>query len=85
MLLETRQHPLRVGDILLLCSDGLTEMVPDRAIAAILADPVPLPVQAQQLIDAAKAAGGRDNVSVILVHVGQMIKKSGNAGKWWKK
>ena len=85
VLLETRQHPLRVGDILLLCSDGLTEMVPDRAIAAILADPVPLPVQAQQLIDAAKAAGGRDNVSVILVHVGQMIKKSGNAGKWWKK
>lgn len=85
VLLETRQHPLRVGDILLLCSDGLTEMVPDRTIAAILADAAPLPVQAQQLIDAAKAAGGRDNVSVILVHVGQMIKKSGNSGKWWKK
>lgn len=85
VLLETSQHALRAGDTLLLCSDGLTEMVPDRTIAAILVDAAPLPTQAQRLIDAAKSAGGRDNVSVILIHVEQVIKKSGIAGKWWKK
>ena len=52
---------------------------------AMLGEAAPLPVLAQQLIDAAKAAGGRDNVSVILIHVEQAIKKSGIVGKWWKK
>ena len=85
VLLETGQHDLRAGDTILLCSDGLTEMVPDAALAAMLGEAAPLPVLAQQLIDAAKAAGGRDNVSVILIHVEQAIKKSGIVGKWWKK
>lgn len=85
VLLETSQHALRTGDTLLLCSDGLTEMVPDWMIAAVLADAAALPTQAQRLIDAAKSAGGRDNVSVVLIHMEQMIKKSGIAGKWWKK
>ncbi|MEZ5606612.1 MAG: Stp1/IreP family PP2C-type Ser/Thr phosphatase [Burkholderiaceae bacterium] len=85
VLLETGSHALHAGDTLLLCSDGLTEMVSDSAIAAILAEAAPLPTRAQRLIDAAKAAGGRDNVSVILIHADQTIKKSGIVGKWWKK
>lgn len=52
-------------DILLICSDGLSDMLTDEQIEEILSqDPAPL-----HLIEAAKAAGGRDNVSVILVKI----------------
>jgi serine/threonine protein phosphatase PrpC len=57
------------GDRLLLCSDGLTTMVPDDEIAAILAretDPEPA---ADALVRAANAAGGADNVSVVIADV----------------
>ena len=55
------------GDRLLLCSDGLTDMVDDAGIAAILADGASLEDTASTLRDAALAAGGRDNVTVVLV------------------
>ena len=55
------------GDTFLICSDGLHGLVPDAVIARILRDPDgDLEGQAQALIDAALAAGGRDNVSAIL-------------------
>jgi serine/threonine protein phosphatase PrpC len=57
---------LEPDDLFLLCSDGLTGMVDDAAIAAILAEGEP-EVAADRLIEAALAAGGRDNVSVIVV------------------
>lgn len=57
---------LEPDDLFLLCSDGLTGMVDDGAIAAILAAAEP-EVVADRLIEAALAAGGRDNVSVIVV------------------
>ncbi|MEO5509171.1 MAG: protein phosphatase 2C domain-containing protein [Longimicrobiales bacterium] len=55
------------GDTLLLCSDGLTAMLTDTAIAGILAQPAGLSDIAAQLIDAANAAGGRDNTTVVLL------------------
>ncbi|HEX6551803.1 MAG TPA: protein phosphatase 2C domain-containing protein [Ktedonobacteraceae bacterium] len=62
--------PLAAGDILLLCSDGLWEMVRDRQIAAILTTLLPDPSRkAHALIQAALAGGGVDNVSVIVVQV----------------
>jgi serine/threonine protein phosphatase PrpC len=62
--------PLAAGDILLLCSDGLWEMVRDQQIAAILTAPTPDPSRtAQALIQAALVGGGEDNVSAILVQV----------------
>jgi len=65
--------PLAAGDILLFCSDGLWEMVRDQQIAAILTSPMPDPSQiAQALLQAALAGGGDDNVSVIVVQVGNM-------------
>ncbi len=65
--------PLVAGDILLLCSDGLWEMVRDRQIAAILTTPLSDPSRkAHALIQAALAGGGVDNVSVI---VGQVSKQ----------
>jgi protein phosphatase len=60
------------GDIFLLCSDGLTAMLTDDAIAGILAQPAALTEIAEQLIEAANAAGGRDNTSVVLLRASSL-------------
>ncbi|MCL5270639.1 MAG: Stp1/IreP family PP2C-type Ser/Thr phosphatase [bacterium] len=58
------------GDIYLLCSDGLTSMVPDERIAQILSDnPVDLTLLCDALVEEANQTGGIDNISVILVRV----------------
>ncbi len=54
------------GDILLLCSDGLWEMVRDNEVLKIIQSTPNLEQAAQKLIDAANAAGGTDNISVVL-------------------
>jgi PPM family protein phosphatase len=54
------------GDRLLLCSDGLTDMVEDATIARILAENDPPAGAAQSLLDEALKCGGRDNVTVIV-------------------
>jgi protein phosphatase/serine/threonine-protein phosphatase Stp1 len=62
---STVHGPLRKGDLLLLCSDGLTRMVPEAEIARLLRD---RGVEAvDDLIAEALRAGGRDNVTVIAV------------------
>jgi protein phosphatase len=58
---------LRPGDQVLLCSDGLTEAVDEPRIAALLADPGDGPDVCRALIDAANAAGGPDNITVVLL------------------
>lgn len=55
------------GDILLLCSDGLTNMIDSADIAGILGAVRDLEVSARALIATAKAAGGLDNITVVLV------------------
>lgn len=56
------------GDVLVLCSDGLTNMVSDdRILAIVLANEDDLDRACRELVAAANAAGGRDNVSVVLV------------------
>ncbi len=70
---DTCAVPLAAGDILLLCSDGLWEMVRDQQIAAILTLPTPDPSQtAHALIQAALAGGGEDNVSAIVVKMSKL-------------
>lgn len=59
-------HP---GDVLLICSDGLTEMLPDHAIAELLDEGAEPGETADRLVEAANHAGGHDNVSVALVVV----------------
>ncbi len=54
------------GDIFLLCSDGLSGMVPDKQMEEILRGQPDLEKACAQLIDAANANGGNDNVTCVL-------------------
>jgi PPM family protein phosphatase len=66
---EVATVQLRDGDYLLLCSDGLTEMVEDSAIARTLCNATATDSAARVLIDLALAGGGRDNVTVVLARI----------------
>jgi serine/threonine protein phosphatase PrpC len=67
---EIHEYPVKPGDIFLLCSDGLCDMVEDEDIGmAVQTLGGNLPLAAQQLVQMANDNGGRDNVSVILVRV----------------
>jgi protein phosphatase len=64
------RQELQVGDVLLLCTDGLWEMVRDpNRIVGIIEEAPTLDRAAQWLVQAANAAGGKDNISVVLVRV----------------
>jgi len=68
-LVEVNEHRVEAGDLYLMCSDGLSDMVTDAGIAAIVrGGGGTLAHKARQLIDAANGAGGRDNISVLLAH-----------------
>jgi protein phosphatase len=67
--IDTWTYPVRAGDVLLLCSDGLTSMVPEERLEQILASAPDLKAAAQALIDEANAAGGRDNITVVLSRI----------------
>lgn len=58
------------GDRLLLCSDGLTSMLPDDTIAELLGGYRDPSSAAHALIEAANGAGGQDNISVVVVDLG---------------
>ncbi len=67
---EVHSYPVQVGDIYLLCSDGLNDMVTDEDMELTLSSlQANLPLAAGQLVQQANDNGGRDNVSVILVRV----------------
>jgi protein phosphatase len=63
---ETFSVPAKDGDVYLLCSDGLSGMVPDGLMQEILARDEPLSNRAQGLIDAANENGGRDNITAVV-------------------
>jgi len=67
---EIHEHPTQPGDIWLLCSDGLNDMVSDEDIAVTLGSlAANLELAARQLVQMANDNGGRDNVSVVLVKI----------------
>ncbi len=82
---DIKQIELATGDMLLLCSDGLTDMLTDTEVGAVIAGggdaSTPYPRQrgtsgnadlknvTQGLVDAANSKGGRDNISVVVVRV----------------
>jgi protein phosphatase len=63
---DSRTWPARAGDVYLICSDGLTSMVAEAQVAAIIQGSDSLAAAGRTLIDAANDAGGRDNITVIL-------------------
>ena len=65
--LDAEEFPLLPNSTYLLCSDGLTDLVASHQIVAILEQPISLEEKVQALIDAANDAGGKDNVTVVLV------------------
>jgi PPM family protein phosphatase len=66
---DTRSYRARAGDVYLLCSDGLTTMVAEEQIAAILRSNPRLRGAGEALIAAANEAGGRDNITVVLLRL----------------
>jgi serine/threonine protein phosphatase PrpC len=64
---ETGQSPFLSGDMLLLCSDGLTDMVNKASITDIITTQSSLKEKCRQLIDAANNNGGNDNITAVLV------------------
>jgi len=73
MVVDTLEVPLAEADVLLLCSDGLYGPVDDPEIARMLQQD-DLPAASGQLIDAANARGGPDNITVVAVRVGQVAR-----------
>ena len=64
------------GDVIMLCSDGLTNYVPERVFKKVLSNAaISIEQKAEALIDLANRGGGGDNISVILVEVAE-------EGKW---
>lgn len=58
---------LKEGDLVLMCSDGLTNMLTDAEIEAICRQELPIEKKVDALIEAANANGGKDNIAVILI------------------
>jgi protein phosphatase len=75
-------HEIWPGDLYLLCSDGLTDMLADEEIAGILLEAGDQPGQCvSRLIDMANENGGRDNVTVALVRINRVA--SPRSTGWW--
>jgi len=72
---DTFTYPLRPGDVLLLCSDGLTSMVSEERMAETILTAPGLEQAADRLIDEANEAGGRDNITVVLCRFGEVDKE----------
>ena len=77
VLLEVNEHRVELGDIYLMCSDGLSDMISDEAIAAILLGTKSLEQMGRELVVAANEGGGRDNISVLLAQAKEASVKRG--------
>ncbi|CAN5600293.1 hypothetical protein BH20ACT15_BH20ACT15_11760 [soil metagenome] len=68
---DTMTFPAKVGDVFLLCSDGLTTMVSDEEMRSILMEARSLRSAVGKLIDAANSGGGRDNITAVAFRVSE--------------
>ena len=64
---DTGELSLKNGDVFLLCSDGLTNMLDDEEIRMIVSGQRDIIEKAQKLVVAANNNGGKDNIAVILI------------------
>jgi PPM family protein phosphatase len=81
VLLEIHQHELHPGDLFLLCSDGLSDMLEDESLGQLLMGYDSLEEMGAALIAAANDAGGRDNIAVVLARVPGAT--AAPAKSWW--
>ena len=77
VLLDLSEFEVQPGDLYVMCSDGLSDMVDDAEIANIVDGEQTMDEKSDALIDAANRHGGRDNISVLLVQVGNGGEKLG--------
>ena len=75
--LEVNEHAIQAGDLYMMCSDGLSDMVEDDGIAKVMIASVGLEQKADMLVASANERGGRDNISVLLAEVGETTEKRG--------
>lgn len=73
--IETGESPFLPGDTILLCSDGLSDMIGSAEITAVLNKDESPAAKAKQLIDAANDAGGNDNITAVIVENNRQPKK----------
>ena len=76
-MLELNDHQVDAGDLYLMCSDGLSDMMDDRAIAAVLQSGASLEQMADELVATANENGGRDNITVLLIQATGVSEKRG--------
>ena len=81
VLMETHLHDIHSGDIYLMCSDGLSDMLRDSQIAEIMSAHTNLPEMGGALVQAANDAGGRDNIAVVLVRAQGVADPAPKS--WW--
>lgn len=81
VMLEVNEFSIEPGDVYLMCSDGLSDMVSDEVIVRIALEDLRLEPLAEHLILAANESGGRDNISVLLVAAGEAVEKKGFIAK----
>jgi serine/threonine protein phosphatase PrpC len=78
---DTAILPVEAGDRILLCSDGLSDMVPEARISEILAESPDDPeTPARRLLSAALDAGGADNVTVVVVDLKERVSREERSG-----
>jgi PPM family protein phosphatase len=78
---DTHEFRTRTGDLYLLCSDGLSDMVETKGLLAELTSGHNVKEMVVRLVHAANEAGGRDNISAIVVRVGDPE----GPDLWWQK
>ncbi len=76
---DTATHAARDGDVVLICSDGLTSMISEAQVAEVLTEGLDLEATGRTLIEAANAAGGRDNITVVLLRI-EAVHRGGAGG-----
>jgi protein phosphatase len=74
---DTSSYRGRAGDVYLLCSDGLTTMVPEARLKEVLLSHRTLREAGEALIAVANEAGGRDNITVVLLRLGEVDRDTG--------
>jgi protein phosphatase len=65
------EQPLQSGDVVLMCTDGLSNMVDDAGILQIIRENHEVEDRVERLIEAANRAGGKDNITVVMIEMNE--------------